>query len=99
MTISLTYDQLDDLVEASVAKAFARHMTPAQAFRKLSTEGGVREFCKLVQSGDVENPFAKSDLIRIIEFQAEANFSDQKLSKNQKFSRYISGATGARNGG
>ena len=64
-----------------------------EALSKISTESGALEFAKLVSSRAIESPLSKAQWIDLIEFQADTN-GDPKLSKAQRFSRYIDSEIG-----
>jgi hypothetical protein len=80
-------------VIASASPCKDTAMTPLEALSKISTESGALEFAKLVSSRAIESPLSKAQWIDLIEFQADTN-GDPKLSKAQRFSRYIDSEIG-----
>jgi hypothetical protein len=58
-------------------------MNAREAYAKLSTEEGAIEICKLVSTRQIESPFSKEEWVELIQYQADANFPDPKLSKQQ----------------
>ena|GEM_PF-4950413 len=64
-------------------------MTPLQEFTKIETDAEAIRFAKRVSSREIESPLSKSEWIKLIELQAEGNFTDPKLSSAQKFARYL----------
>jgi hypothetical protein len=53
------------------------------------TVEGAIEFAKLVSTRQIESPLTKAEWVELIQFQADSNIKDPKLSKQQKFSKYI----------
>jgi hypothetical protein len=62
-------------------------MDSATAFWKLSTDKGAIGFCKLVVSGEIDNPFSRQTWDRIVECQALGNY--EGCTKAQSISRYL----------
>jgi hypothetical protein len=68
--------------------------TSRELFFKISTEAGAVSFAKLVSARKIESPLSKAEWIELITAQAEANFTDPALSKQQKFTKYLETDTG-----
>lgn len=64
-------------------------MTPLQEFTKIETDAEAIRFAKRVSSREIESPLSNSEWIKLIELQAEGNFTDPKLWPAQKFARYL----------
>lgn len=67
-------------------------MDAKEAFAKISTDCGAISLAKLIQAGQVENPFSRQEWDGLLAFQAAANFPD--CSKAQAFSRYLNTEVG-----